>query len=160
MATIGGKRKQTVSSFAVPVIIITVLLTIGGGMLWWLQHAAPPRQGPQLTDEAKDYIRAGYLKLSGVEMKANKSYMNQMVVEITGKLTNAGPRDVRQVDLNCVFYDAYGQLVLRELVSIVKPKTAGLKTGETKPFRMAFDALSENWNQQMPQLVIAQIIFE
>jgi hypothetical protein len=92
-------------------------------------------------------------------MKANESFMGSQLVEITGKITNNGDRDLRQVDLNCVFYDAYSQVVLRERVSIVRPKLGGLKRGETRPFRLPFDSLPQSWNQTMPQMVIAGIAF-
>ena len=35
----------------------------------------------------------------------------------------------------------------------------GLKPGETKAFRMAFDTIPESWNQSMPALVIAHMQF-
>jgi hypothetical protein len=36
----------------------------------------------------------------------------------------------------------------------------GLKPGETKSFRLPFDAVPAGWNQQMPNLVIAGIDFQ
>ena len=83
----------------------------------------------------------------------------QALVEITGKITNKGDRRLDQVDLNAVFYDPYGQVVLRERVSIVRPRTGGLAPEETKRFRLAFDNIPQSWNQAMPQLVIAGIRF-
>ena len=160
MAAPTSAQKETRSPNIALIVIVLVVVVAGGGLFWYLQRPAPPQQGPVLTEEARAYIRDGSLKLSEVGMKATKSYMNQMVVEITGKITNNGQRSVKQVDLNCVFYDPYSQLVLRDRVSIVKEKAGGLRSGETKPFRLAFDTLPESWNQQMPQLVIAQIIFE
>ena len=62
--------------------------------------------------------------------------------------------------MNCVFYNRYGEVVLRQRVSIVRAKTGGLKPGETKSFRLPFDNLPGSWNQSMPNLVIAQIVFE
>jgi hypothetical protein len=58
-----------------------------------------------------------------------------------------------------VFFDPYGQLVLRERVPIVTEKMGGLATGATKSFRLAFDSIPESWNQALPQLVIARIVF-
>jgi hypothetical protein len=141
-----------------PILVIGILL-IGGGLFlrYWERDGGPP-QPPGLTEEAKTYVK--HLQLSEVDMKATKSYMNQMVVEIVGKIGNTGDRGLRQVDLNCVFYDAYGQLVLRERASIVRASQGGLEPGETKPFRLAFDTLPESWNQGMPQLVIAHIGFK
>jgi hypothetical protein len=112
---------------------------------------------PELTAEAKAYVKN--LQLTEVEMKATESFMGSQLVEITGKITNNGDRALQQVDLNCVFYDPYSQVVLRERVSIVRPKTGGVAPGETKSFRLPFDALPKTWNQTMPQMVIAGIAF-
>jgi hypothetical protein len=140
-------------------IIIGVVIFVGGGLLWWwLRQPVPSVQGPALTPEAKAYVRN--LKLSEVEIKAAESFMKQAVVEIVGKIGNQGGLPLQQVDLNCVFYDPYGQLVLRERVSIVKPRSGGLKPGETKSFRLAFDNVPQSWNQALPQLVIAGIRFD
>ena len=158
-ATIDVQKTKSSPNIAL-IVIAFLVLAIGGGVGWYLHRPEPPRQGPVLSGEARAYIRDGGLKLSDVEMKATKSYMNLMLVEITGKIGNPGRRNVKQVELNCVFYDAYGQLVLRERVSIVKANTGGLAPDQTKPFRLAFDTLPESWNQQMPLLVIAQIVFE
>lgn len=159
MATTQEARNQTLA-IGLPVVIAVVVVSIGGYLLWHMSRQAPAPKGPALTEEARAYIREGHLKLSDVEMKATKSYMNQMLVEITGNITNTGPRNLRQVDIHCVFYDPYGQVVLRELVSIVRQKGGGLKSGETRAFRLPFDTLPQSWNQQMPQLVIAQILFD
>ena len=42
-------------------------------------------------------------------MKAHESFSKQMVVEITGKIRNAGDRMLKTVDLNCVFHDPMGR---------------------------------------------------
>ena len=124
------------------------------------QSPAPP---PPLTEEARAYVHEQKLKLSDVDMKAQESYMKQSVVEITGKIGNAGERTLKTVELNCVFYDAYGQIVLRERAPIVSSRISSLPRslvpGETRPFRLGFDNIPESWNQAMPQLVIAEITF-
>jgi NAD(P)-dependent dehydrogenase (short-subunit alcohol dehydrogenase family) len=66
---------------------------------------------------------------------------------------------LKTVEINCVFYDPYVQVVLRERVPIVGKKMGGLAPGETKAFRLAFDNVPEGWNQAMPQMVIAGIDF-
>ena len=81
------------------------------------------------------------------------------MVEITGRIGNTGNRVLQLVEINCVFYDPYGQVVLRQRVPIVSRKAGGLAPGDTKPFRLPFDTLPESWNNQMPQLVIARIDF-
>lgn len=141
------------------IIIIVVLVVAGGTAAWYWNYLASRQvaSGPVLTPEAKAYVR--HLQLSDVEMKAHESYLRQQVVEILGKITNAGDRPLKIVEINCIFYNPYAQVVLRERVPIVGQRTGGLKPGETKSFRLPFDNLPEGWNQGLPQLVIAQIIF-
>ena len=139
-------------------LVAAALVLLAGGLAWWWLGQPPPLPDViALTPEAKTYVRN--LALAEVEMKATESIATQALVEITGKITNNGDRQVDQVDLNAVFYDPYGQLVLRERVSIVRPKSGGLAPGETKRFRLAFDHIPQSWNQAMPQLVIAGIRF-
>ena len=138
-------------------IVIYVLATalfVGGGLAWFISRPKPDVNAVPLAPEAKAYVRN--LQLSEVSMKATESYVGQMVTEIEGKITNAGSRAVSQADVFCIFYNAYGEVILRERVPIVK---ASLKPGETRSFRLPFDDIPGSWNNQMPQLVIARIEF-
>ncbi len=64
------------------------------------------------------------------------------------------------MEITCVFYDAYGQVVLRERVPIVNAKIGAVAPEQIKPFRLPFDNVPESWNQVMPQLVMAGIQFQ
>jgi hypothetical protein len=142
------------------IFVVPVLLALGGGGFWWLDYQSRHQvsQRPTLTAEARGYLKN--LALSEVSMQANESYLKQEVVEINGKISNNGDRVVKLVEINCVFHDAYGQVVLRERVAIAGRKAGDLRPGETKIFRLAFDSIPQSWNKQMPDLVIAQILFE
>ncbi len=109
-------------------------------------------------EEAKAYIRN--LGLGEVQMQATESFGGQQLVEIIGNVTNNGSRPLRQVELSCVFYDPYNQVILRETVPIVRADRGGLKPGETKPFRLPFDTIPQSWNQSMPGMVMAGVVFE
>jgi hypothetical protein len=139
--------------------VIGLVLALGVVGFWYLNQRAkqPPPPPPPLTGPAKAYVNN--LKLSEVQMGAHESYMKQQVVEITGKIGNAGDRVLDQVVLTCVFRDPYGQVLLRERVSIVSKKMGGLAPNETKSFRLPFDNIPEGWNQALPDLVIAAIDF-
>ena len=146
-------------SVPVPLLIVVALvLCVGGVALWWLSRPAAEPANPVLTPEARAYVRN--LKLSDVQMKAAESYLKQAIVEIEGKIANNGDRVLKLVEINCVFRDPYTQVVLRERVAIAGRKMGNLAPGETKTFRLAFDNIPESWNQAMPDLVVAQIVFE
>lgn len=150
------KRRASIPPAA---IVIGLVLVLGLAGFWYLDRAskrplAPP---PPLTGTAKAYSR--YLPLADVQMNAHESYLKQSVVEITGKIGNTGDRVLQTVEINCIFYDPYGQVVLKERVPIVSRKMGALSPGELKPFRLAFDNVPESWNQAMPAMVIAAIEF-
>src|ERR1035437_7842668 len=124
-------RKKT--QISIPPLAIVIVLALAAGLpeFLYLDRAAkrPPSPPPPLTAEARVYVR--YLKLSDVQMNAHESYLKQSIVEITGNIENAGNRKLDLVEIRCVFYDAYGQVVLRERVPIVSRKTGGVASGET-----------------------------
>lgn len=142
-----------------PVLYVAAALIILGGAIFAYFHYASAQSAEKLalTAEAKAYV--SHLQLSDVQMKATDSYLSQRVVEIQGKIANAGDRPLEVVEVFCVFRDVYGQTVLRARVPIVGGRTGGLKPGETKSFRLPFDEIPGSWNQVMPQLVIAGVKF-
>ena len=155
-----SKPSVTASILSPVVIVIGVLIAVGAAGFWYLDRASrqPPPPPPPLTDEAKAYVSK--LKLSDVEMGAREDYFHNKVVEITGNIHNAGDRVLNFVEINCVFHDPYGQVVLRQRTPIVSGKAGGLAPGAQKPFRLPFDTLPESWDNVMPQLVIARIDFQ
>ena len=141
-------------------VIVAAVLVAGAAGFWYLDRASrqPPPSPAPLTGEAKSYV--SNLKLSDVDMNAHEDYFKHQVVEITGRIQNAGARPLQVVEINCVFYDPYGQVVLRQRVPIVSQKAGGLSPGTAKPFRLPFDTIPESWNNIMPQMVIARIDFQ
>jgi hypothetical protein len=133
---------------------LAIALALAGGLIWFVNRPKPAAGAAPLSADAKAYVRN--LQLTEVTMKATESYVCQTVTEIEGKISNAGSRIVQHVDLNCVFYNSYGEVIVRERVPIV---VTALKPGETRAFRLPFDDIPGGWNNQMPQLVIARIEF-
>jgi hypothetical protein len=43
---------------------------------------------------------------------------------------------------------------------VVQPGSGPLAPNATKPFRLAFDDVPDDWNQQMPDFVIAGMSFQ
>jgi hypothetical protein len=134
--------------------ILAAILLLGGVVVWYVNHPGTVSSAPPLTPDAKAYVRN--LQLTDVTMKATESYVKQMVTEIEGKITNGGARAIKEVDVYCIFYNRYGEVVLRKRVPIV---SSVVKPGDSRSFRLPFDEIPESWNNQMPQLVIAGIEF-
>ena len=135
--------------------VVAVILICG---IIYLSRSSP-KPAPQAppTPEAKAYVH--YLKLSNVNVKAAENLMNQRVVEIDGDVTNTGPRSLQSVEVYCQFYDIHGRELDRQRVPMVAAAGNPLKPGETRPFRLPFDTLPDGWNQAVPGMVIARIVF-
>lgn len=143
------------SAISAPVVIVAMiaLAALGG---WWY-YASKPRAvaaPAPLTADAKAYVRN--LKLAGVTMNASKSFAGGELVEIVGNITNQGDRELKRVELTCIFADPAGTPLLRDRVAIVR---TSIKPGETKAFRLPFEGIPTSWNQALPQMVIAHIEF-
>jgi hypothetical protein len=133
---------------------LALALALAGGLIWFMNRPHSAAAAAPLSPDAKAYVRN--LQLTDVTMKATESYVGQTVTEIEGKIGNSGSRTIQHADVYCVFYNSYGEVILRERVPIV---VTGLKPGETRTFRLPFDDIPGGWNNQMPQLVIAHIEF-
>jgi len=139
-------------------IALGLLLGIAGfGYLEWKGRSDLPVEEVVLTDEARGYLSS--LDLSEVEMGATDNALGQTLVEITGTIRNIGDRPVRSIRLNCVFFDVYGIELHRVLSTIVR-SSQGLEPGAEVPFRLPFDDIPDGWNQVLPSLYVAEIVFD
>jgi hypothetical protein len=142
----------------VPVYVAGAVAVVGLALFAYLEYG-PRRPAAQLplSPEGKAYVKR--LTLSDVTMQATGSFANQTLVEIQGKIGNTGGRSIDVIEIYCVFYDTYGQMVYRPRVPIVSARMGGLKPGQTKSFRLPFDEIPDSWNQALPVLVIAGVKF-
>jgi hypothetical protein len=141
-------------------IVIGLGVVLIAGTLGWLTFGPKPTPPPPpvLTPEARAYLPN--LKLSGVHLQAAESYVQSRLVEVLGEITNAGNRNVKVIQVTCVFQDYSQGEIARERAFVLDGRGGPLEPGKTKTFRLAFDTVPESWSQVMPTLIIAQIQFE
>src|SRR5438270_4973392 len=87
------------------------------GILLYLSRPTSNRPPPPASGEAKAYVSK--LSLSDVSMQATENFMKQRVVEIEGIIGNGGGRELRGIDVYCLFYDVSGHEIHRERISIL-----------------------------------------
>ena len=153
MPSSAAKEKTLIAPIVVGLIVMIGLIA---GVVYLRRPSASVSQAAA-TAEALAYLP--HLGLSDVSMEANENFMKQRVIEIKGKITDKGPRALQSVEVYCLFYGVDGREIHRERLPIVNAKTASLRPGETRSFRLPFDAVPEGWNQALPKMVIAQIDF-
>jgi hypothetical protein len=112
---------------------------------------------------------ASQLTLSGVEMSQSSNGVGSQITYIDGQVTNKGDRTVTGMTVRTTFSDSLNQPGQEETMALnlirtrdpyidIEPVSADpIKPGESKPFRLIFDHVSQDWNQQVPQLRVLQV---
>jgi len=152
-----SSNSQRRGSAVLVIALVLVIVTVVGAGVWLVLSRRPSSQPGRLTAEAEQYFP--FMSMTDFDMKATESFAQQELVEITGKITNKGNRQVNSVVTVCLFYDPYGKAVHRERGGVLKPREGPRKPGETRAFRLAFDTIPTAWNQAFPQIGIAEMTF-
>jgi hypothetical protein len=112
---------------------------------------------------------AAQLEISGITMSAAQNFIGAKVTYIDGTLTNPGNKTVTGAIIHVTFRDSYGQVAQIDDVTAKILQTTGpypdtldlaaspLTPNQSKPFRLIFDHVSEQWNQGYPELQIANV---
>ena len=154
-----GQTIRKRSTKTVPALIAAVLAVCLAALAYvqWKKDSVRPPEQIILTVEARAYLPM--LDLGEVEMTAHDNALGQTLVEITGQISNLGDRHVRSIRINCVFFDIQGMEFHRVLSTIVR-SSRSLAPSAQQSFRLPFDDIPEGWNQVMPNLYIAEIVFD
>ena len=145
---------------AVVVLVIAVLVVAG-------HRSAPDNPGGAGLAPADPY--AATLPLSHVQMSQSDTRAGGQTTYIDGQVTNSGNKTVTAITVQVAFHDFTNQIAQKEttplnLVRTREPyvdtqpvRAAPIAPGETRDFRLIFDHVSENWNQQYPEIRVIQV---
>lgn len=126
------------------------------------------RPKPQPVVPANPY--AAQLKISNLAMSTSQNFVGAKVTYIDGTLTNPGDKTVTHAVVHVTFRDSYGQVAQIEDVPVKILQTSGpypdtidlaalpLGPGESKPIRLIFEHISEQWNQAYPEMQVADVV--
>jgi uncharacterized protein DUF2393 len=143
------------------VIAIAVIVAIAGAAALLLRERPQPKPGPPPY--------AASLKFSDLKMSQAQNFVGATVTYIDGTLNNTGDKMLTHAIVQVTFKDSYGQVAQIENVPIKVLQTGGpyddtadlsiapLAQGQSKPFRLIFEHVSEQWNQAYPELQITNV---
>jgi hypothetical protein len=112
---------------------------------------------------------AANVKISNPKMSAAENFVGATVSYIDGTVTNTGSQTVTHAMVTVVFKDSMGQLAQREDVALhvldnsgpypdaVDLSAAPLGPGQSKPFRLTFETISQQWNHEYPELTVTDV---
>jgi hypothetical protein len=140
---------------------IAAILIVAGIAVFLLR---PKTQPPVL---ANPY--AAQLKISNLAMSTSQNFVGAKVTYIDGTLTNPGDKIVTHALVHVTFRDSYGQVAQIEDVPVKILQTSGpypdtidlsaspIAPGQSKPIRLIFERISEQWNQGYPEMQVADV---
>lgn len=141
-------------------IVVAIAAVVALVLVVALLLRQPPRSAPQIPPYAAK------LKFSDLKMSQSQNFVGASVTYIDGNVTNTGDKLVTHAIVRVVFKDSYGQIAQIEDVPVKLLQTSGpypdtvdltaspLAPNESKPFRLIFEHVSEQWNQAYPDLQI------
>jgi hypothetical protein len=144
-------------------IVVAITVVVALVLLVALLLRQPPRIAPQIPQYATK------LKFSDLKMSQSQNFVGASVTYVDGNVTNTGDKVVTHAIVRVVFKDSYGQIAQIEDVPIKLLQTSGpypdtvdlnispLAANDTKPFRLIFEHVSQQWNQAYPDLQITAL---
>jgi len=142
---------------AVVLIVIAVLAFMG-------RHKGPT--APKTLQPADAY--ASHLPLSQLAMSEAENLSGGKLTYLDGHVQNTGDKTVTGITVQVVFandeqmpptVDTVPLMLVRmkdPYIDTQPVSAAPIKPGEDREFRLTFEAVPDNWNQQMPEVRIIQ----
>ena len=149
-----------VASAAVAVLILVAALVL-------LERRGPAAPSPHTLQPVASY--ASNLPVSNLQLSESTSMSGGKQTYLEGHIANHGPNTVTGVTVQVIFANdthmapqiETGPLNLiymrQPYVDTRAVSASPLAPGTEADFRLIFDDVSDNWNQQLPQIRIAQV---
>jgi hypothetical protein len=144
-------------------IVVAIVVVVGLVLVAALLLREPVKTAPKIPPYAAK------LQVSGIKMSQAQNFVGASVTYIDGNIANTGNKIVSHAVVRVTFRDLYGQVAQIEDVPIKLLQTSGpypdtvdlalapLGPGDSKPFRLIFEHVSEQWNQAAPELKITDV---
>jgi hypothetical protein len=149
------------SSRVIIVVAVVAVIAVMGGLAFFL------RKPPETPKAVSPYLAS--LKLSDFKMSAAENFIGATVSYLDGTITNSGNRTVTRVVVEVTFKDDMGQVVQQDPLPLqvvrnngaytepVDISVAPLAPGQSQPFRLTFDSISQQWNRQYPEMRVTDV---
>ena len=150
--------------FAIILATVTVLI--------YSSRTSPDRDraAPNISNAAQADPYAANVALTDVKMSTAENGLGGVAIYIEGNITNKGDKTLTAATIEVTFKNALNQTVQREPQQVMVILThepaddlaalnmAPLKAGASREFRLTFERVSQDWNQQVPELRVTTLM--
>jgi Protein of unknown function (DUF2393) len=149
-------------SHLVPIVLGVAFVLVVVGVIAVLSRSSPKPAPPPNPYAAQ-------LQLSDLKMSVAENFVGARTTYIDGTVTNAGDKTVTRAAVHVAFKNSLGEVAQAEDVTLYILKTAGpypdtvdlhlspLAPGQSAPFRLTFDHISNDWDRAYPDLKVTDV---
>jgi hypothetical protein len=147
----------------VPILVgIAAVVAVVGAIAFFTRE--PPKSA------ATPHPYASNVKLTNVKMSAAQNFVGATVTYIDGTATNTGDKTVIHAVVHVIFRNSLNEVAQAEDLPLHVLQTGGpypdavdlnaspLVPGQSKPFRLTFEHITADWNQQYPELQVTDVV--
>jgi Protein of unknown function (DUF2393) len=151
-----------------PWAVAGVAIAVGLGLLIAFgghRTSSPVAAGPGLAP-VDPYATS--LAISDLKMSEASNFAGSKVTYLDGKIANHGDRTLTGITVQVAFRNDLKEIAQKETMPLSLIRTrepyvdtqpvsaAPLKPGEEREFRLIFDSVAADWNQQYPEVRVVQ----
>ena len=163
-------RSKAEPTSRLPWVIAGAAIAVGLGLLIAFgghRSSTPIGVGPGLAP-ADAY--AANLPISGLKMSEASNFAGGKVTYLDGKIANRGDRTVTAITVQVAFRSDLKEIAQKETMPLSLVRThepyvdtqpisaAPLKPGDEREFRLVFDSVPPDWNQEYPEVRVIQSV--
>jgi hypothetical protein len=152
-----------------PWAIAGVAIVIGLGLLIAFgghKATAPIATGPGLAP-ADPY--AASLAITDIKMSEASNFAGSKVTYLDGKIANHGDRTLTGITVQVAFHNDLKEIDQKDTLPLTLIRTrepyvdtqpvsaSPLQPGQEREFRLIFDSMPADWNQQYPEVRVVQV---
>ena len=149
------------------ILIVVVALIVSS-------RTSPTRiaTAPKIMQSGDSDAYAANLRLSEVNLSAADNFAGGTSYYVEGTVSNTGNKVVNGATVEITFKNSLGQVVQRETqnlmivlarqpaIDVVALNVAPLKPAQSREFRLTFERISADWNQQKPDLRLINVFLK
>ncbi len=152
-----------------PWIVAALVIILGLGFLVVVGGRTHPDTSSNGTGMASADPYAAKLSISGLQMSEATSFSGAKVTYIDGQLANSGDKTLTAITVQVGFHSDVGQFAQRVALPLSFIRTrqpyvdtepvsaAPIEPGQTRDFRLIFDAVPADWNLQFPEIRVISV---
>lgn len=163
-----SRKDSTQNSWLPWVVALGVILLGLAALLLFTGRRQPGPQTSGATLAAADPYAAS-LPITNLQMSEASNFAGGKVTYLDGQIANTGSRTVTGVLVQIAFHNQLGELSQKDTMAInlirtrepyvdTQPMSAApLKPEDNREFRLIFDHVTLDWNQQYPEIRVIQV---